>query len=272
MGASFVDFIKCFKRNDLSEGSICCICQDVVNIDTHKSVQIDGCAHIFGAKCLQGWFNKRKNTCPLCRTPLFKQLDYEEGANSVADSREKDYLAWSLACSLGVDCLSARYWMYKEEEIGKLTPPSTIQWMSAHLPLLQFIEDMIDPEESPGEEPENNGLHIMIQQAQTRWPDQHSTEHTWRVLGNPFYFKGWSGESMAVRDACFWALISEKGWRLGDMLKEQTLPKRSKDEVFNSTEQAWKEFSDCDEDEMRFVRILLRLISSYADRVHEPFH
>ena len=54
---------------------ICSICIDeFTDSVSHNAIQLVLCDHIFGSACLLEWLNTA-NTCPLCRTKLFKSDD-----------------------------------------------------------------------------------------------------------------------------------------------------------------------------------------------------
>jgi hypothetical protein len=54
------------KESDISEGTICTICQDPVKSPARKTL----CEHCFCTSCIEPWLNEMNKTCPNCLTDL----------------------------------------------------------------------------------------------------------------------------------------------------------------------------------------------------------
>lgn len=51
----------------------CSICYDDMIIGGKQSQSLRNCNHSFHKKCLIGWINQGKSSCPLCRTEMKKE-------------------------------------------------------------------------------------------------------------------------------------------------------------------------------------------------------
>ena len=54
------------KESDISEGTICTICQDPVKSPVRKTL----CGHCFCTLCIEPWLNEMNKTCPNCLADL----------------------------------------------------------------------------------------------------------------------------------------------------------------------------------------------------------
>jgi hypothetical protein len=52
------------------------ICLDVLQGD--DMVRHLPCHHYFHSSCLDTWYLRQHNTCPLCKTPFFNECDMEK--------------------------------------------------------------------------------------------------------------------------------------------------------------------------------------------------
>ncbi|KAF5134666.1 E3 ubiquitin-protein ligase ZNRF3 [Metarhizium brunneum] len=55
---------------------VCAICLDVLKDD--DMVRRLPCQHYFHSSCLDTWYLRQHNTCPLCKTPFFDQSQKKE--------------------------------------------------------------------------------------------------------------------------------------------------------------------------------------------------
>ena len=62
------DSSDCNDCSDSSDSNDCSVCLTENILPTNKC--ITECNHQFCKGCLDGWFNKGKITCPMCRKPL----------------------------------------------------------------------------------------------------------------------------------------------------------------------------------------------------------
>ena len=62
------DCSDCNDCSDSSDRNDCSVCLTENILPTNKC--ITECNHQFCKDCLDGWFNKGKLTCPMCRKPL----------------------------------------------------------------------------------------------------------------------------------------------------------------------------------------------------------
>jgi hypothetical protein len=68
----------CTSKNDPSPS--CSICSEICTSSfigsTHHALQMPSCSHIFGASCIETWFDTA-GTCPLCRKDFFSKKPIE---------------------------------------------------------------------------------------------------------------------------------------------------------------------------------------------------
>ncbi|KAA8566823.1 hypothetical protein EYC84_009922 [Monilinia fructicola] len=55
-----------------TEHDSCAVCQELYDMDEHRSVRVPGCVHILGGKCILRWLveNPQNMTCPMCRNQI----------------------------------------------------------------------------------------------------------------------------------------------------------------------------------------------------------
>lgn len=82
MAPSFVTQLPIVSSADLKYGKNCSICHEIYGTITDKDAVRLPCGHEFGYNCLETWLSPEggKNSCPLCRRPLFPVVpEIEEG-------------------------------------------------------------------------------------------------------------------------------------------------------------------------------------------------
>jgi hypothetical protein len=80
---NFFDFVQ-----ETTSEDVCSICQD--EDDYSKKIYIKSCSHVFHDKCLRRWYDRTRNSCPMCRSTIVfcercnNTGSYEEELNAPA--------------------------------------------------------------------------------------------------------------------------------------------------------------------------------------------
>lgn len=89
-----------FTGADLGMGEVCtsttqhdcCVCLETMR--PGEKVRILPCRHVFHHECIDGWFEKRKYNCPMCKMELRKHLEERRNANSELAERLAPPRSW----------------------------------------------------------------------------------------------------------------------------------------------------------------------------------
>ncbi|KAI8540543.1 hypothetical protein RHMOL_Rhmol09G0271300 [Rhododendron molle] len=70
--------------NFLEATSLCAVCLALVNASDEVR-ELCNCSHVFHTKCLDGWVDQGRITCPLCRSKLWPDLNFGKSKGSSGD-------------------------------------------------------------------------------------------------------------------------------------------------------------------------------------------
>lgn len=73
----------------------CAICHEAYGaaFESETPIELPGCKHIFGAKCIPGWYQGGNNTCPFCRQPILAtRITSQEQMRRVDSSSQESFL------------------------------------------------------------------------------------------------------------------------------------------------------------------------------------
>ncbi|KAF7131597.1 hypothetical protein RHSIM_Rhsim09G0209800 [Rhododendron simsii] len=73
--------------------SLCAVCLALVNASDEVR-ELCNCSHIFHTKCLDGWVDQGRITCPLCRSKLWPDLNYGKSKGSSGDPWRRERMVY----------------------------------------------------------------------------------------------------------------------------------------------------------------------------------
>lgn len=77
----------------------CSICQESygASFENEQPVELPGCNHIFGVKCISAWHDKGQNTCPMCRKPFLDAPTTLEEDVDPDERLRQELISWPMA-------------------------------------------------------------------------------------------------------------------------------------------------------------------------------